>query len=147
MYLLKKGRRRTTANSVFNYFYFLDFKLKICLPVYPKIENLEYWKTQEQNKQPKALLTHPVKMPFFFFFLCLEFLKTIWNFSIKIQDRLPQFYMKSSRFPFRDTQSKQTTMVTFHDETVFQKGFHASTRSWIESCLLWNWQLTNNSKN
>lgn len=88
----------------------------------------------KQNNQ-KALLTHPLKMPFFFLLFVFGVFKNNLkrtkhtNFSIKIQDRLPQFYMKSSRFPFRDTQSKQTTMVTFHDETVFQKGFHASARS------------------
>ena len=121
--------------------------------MYPKIENLEYWKTQEQNKTTKSFINSSSKNAFFFLLFVFGVFKNNLkrtkhtNFSIKIQDRLPQFYMKSSRFPFRDTQSKQTTMVTFHDETVFQKGFHASTRSWIESCLLWNWQLTNNSKN
>ena len=46
--------------------------------MYPKIENLEYWKTQEQNKTTKSFINSSYKNAFvFFFFLCLEFLKTI----------------------------------------------------------------------
>ena len=47
--------------------------------MYPKIENLEYWKTEEQNKTTKSFINSSCKNAFFFFFLCLEFLKTIWK--------------------------------------------------------------------